>query len=710
MGFRALSLGSIAKTFSVLVVVCSLLALASSASAGTLELEVCGSWSGDSGPFQPSASPGLSWQATCGLNQPGLQLSSPVAGFHLPYNASAGWSTTAPAGIAINGVYTINDFSNGIGDGAGWWGEFYWDGGRSNQITDTFVNSGCCQAHFSSQHLGWFFACALSGGCSNFGDMGVGQLFVTATETRAPDIAPLGSTNLWNGQGWVRGAFPAGFVASDPSGVCSTSLILGSQVLTGPGGGRNLDAWQQCPDQSWNPQLDTRASQGSLGLGEGAMPLVFSATNAAGVNTGFAYARTVNVDNETPTIAMSGPTDAPSTAGTQYVTASAAAGPSGVSGIDCSLDGAPARWVSGASTQVPVAGIGVHQLTCTSANNARDASGNGATSAPATWTLSIRQPTVSGIGFAKLVDSLLCRRIRERVTVPARWVIVRRHHRRVRVRRRAHRKVVKLTRCHARIVRRRIVVWKIVVDTGNRLRVKRHKTIRVPAAATRHHADPNPCQARQAGHGEWLARVSGWHGAGRADGPRAHRSGQRARQLQSGDRSDDCGERELERACCPRARRAWSRLCTRGASTLEPSISAQVQRGRAGEGQAHQRAAHSGSRGAERCESSASFVGGYLPPGGALVRLRIGSGLVVHDLRSAGARDRATAASRRRTRSAPGRRAASSGSGSSWPPCRWGHIHFRRATRGSDPCSSGVTRRSPPHRRHHRARHRKRRR
>ena len=112
------------------------------------------------------------------------------------------------------------------------------------------------------------------------------------------------------------------------------------------------------------------------------MPLVLGATNAAGVSTGLAYTKTVSVDNQTPTVSLSGPTDAPSTAGPQYVTATATAGPSGVSGLACSVDSAPSQWYPGSTAQISVAGVGVHIVSCSSANNAKDASGNVATTPP----------------------------------------------------------------------------------------------------------------------------------------------------------------------------------------------------------------------------------------------------------------------------------------------------------------------------------------
>jgi hypothetical protein len=214
----------------------------------------------------------------------------------------------------------------------------------------------------------------------------------------------------------------------------------------------------------------------------------------------------VNIDNDPVGLSLSGPTDAPTTAGTQYVTATASAGPSGVSGISCSLDGAPYQWYPGASTRVPVTGLGVHKLTCYGANNARDTSGNVATSAPQTWTLSIREPTVSAIGFSKLVDALRCHKGRQRIAVPAKWVTVRRHHKLVRVRRRARTKVVVVTRCHERTAMRRVSVWKTVVRRGKRVRVKRTRFVRV--ALPPHYVNYT---TKWVAHGRGTT-VSGWLG------------------------------------------------------------------------------------------------------------------------------------------------------------------------------------------------------
>jgi hypothetical protein len=433
------------------------------AAAGNLAVNVCGSYSGDPGPLRSTAVPPLEALAGCGTGGFGLQLWFAGGSTTAGNNASAGWKTTAPPAITINQIHVVGALAENVGTGAGWWGEFYWNGGpgpsgRSNQIdSNNFSQTGCCSASFDNQTVGWFIACG-SATCGRYANVQIYELELSATENRAPLISALGNNNLWFHHGWVRGAWPVSFVASDPSGVCSTEAVLGSQTLVGPGAARNEDAWHQCPDQDWMAQIDTAASRGSLGLGEGAMPLVLLATNAAGVSTGFTYLETVYADNQPPALSMSGPTDASATAGTQYITATATAGPSGVDGIDCSVDGSPYRFYAGASTQIAVQGVGVHQARCYAENNAVDSSGGRGTSAIQTWTLSIRQPSVSTVSFVRVADALRCAKARERVRIPARWVTASYHGRPVQIKLPAESRTVSVTHCHPRIVRRRVRV------------------------------------------------------------------------------------------------------------------------------------------------------------------------------------------------------------------------------------------------------------
>ena len=102
--------------------------------------------------------------------------------------------------------------------------------------------------------------------------------------------------------------------------------------------------------------------------GNGAMPLTLGAWDAAGLTVN--YTKTIHIDNSQPTVSLSGPTNAPSTAGTQFVTATGRAGPSGVQGISCSVDNAPAHWYASSTARVPVAGVGEHSVRCQASNNA----------------------------------------------------------------------------------------------------------------------------------------------------------------------------------------------------------------------------------------------------------------------------------------------------------------------------------------------------
>src|SRR5205807_10288052 len=138
----------------------------------------------------------------------------------------------------------------------------------------------------------------------------------------------------------------------------------------------------------------------------GPLTLVLGAIDAADVPV--LRTETIHVDNVQPTISLSGPTDVPTTAGTQYVTASASAGASGVAGISCSVDGGAWTWYPGASAAIPVSGIGVHDASCYSQNNARDASGTPASSPIANWTVTIRAPAISTVAFAHVADALRC--------------------------------------------------------------------------------------------------------------------------------------------------------------------------------------------------------------------------------------------------------------------------------------------------------------
>ena len=536
-----------------------------------------------------------------------------TAGNTVAAGQRASWQANAPAGLVIVGASVPNQslLSTGVNDGEGYGGGFYWAGGGA-QTHDG--ESGVGFGPFWSSYFGFQLVCGANPCRSGTSQLDVGEADLYVQETVGPAL--VSPDGLWQSSGWIRGDWNLHFWGDSPSGLCVVGATINGQSVASVGSGQNPSVWHQCNAPAISQTIHTWQD------GSGAMPLTLGAWDAAGVPV--SYTKTIYIDNSQPTISLAGPTEAPSTAGTQYVTAAASAGPSGVAGISCSADGAPYQWYPNASVQIPVAGIGVHRVTCYSANNATDPSGHDATSAPQTWTLSIREPTVSGIGFGTLVHPLLCKRVTKRVSVPAHWVTVRRHHKRVRVKRRARTKLERVTRCHPRIVRRRITVWRVVKRHGKKVRVKRHETIRVvelPHLVMR--------SSKRVGHGR-RTTVSGWLGL--PDGTAL--AGQVLALLTAPD--DGLGRFTQAAIATTAANGSWSaslppgpsRLVEAyyaGGSTLEPSVSAQV----------HvivparvklitltpRRVAWGGT-----VRITGQLLGGYLPPGGALVRLRIGQG------------------------------------------------------------------------------------
>ena len=334
----------------------------------------------------------------------------------VPNGQGPSWTATAPAGLSITHIYTVSDSSGNVGDGHGWWGEFFWNGGpglagRSAPITDSFNQYGCCQASFNNQTVGWFMSCG-SSSCSQPADLNVGGVDLSVSESQGPWLAA--PSGLWQAPGWVRGDVTLGFYGDSPSGVCGLGATINGQLAASSNSGRNQTVWHQCSA----PPISQTIHTGDFG--QGSMPLTISGLDAAGVPVN--YTKTIHVDNQQPTVTLAGPTDAPSTAGTQYVIATAAAGPSGVAGISCAVDGGAAAWYPGATAQVPVDGVGQHAVQCFSENNARDGSGTPGQSPLRSFSMSIRVPTVSGIAFTKIADRLRCRRVKERIRVPARTV------------------------------------------------------------------------------------------------------------------------------------------------------------------------------------------------------------------------------------------------------------------------------------------------
>jgi hypothetical protein len=386
------------------------------------------------------------------------------------------WHTVTPPTIGITGAWTPLDqvlVHPGLSDD-GFTASYFWSGG-SQTIADS---TNCCGGMDygvginrndlnGSRYFGFQATCGRSV-CYATTDqlVDVRGIQLTAQDNTPPSVVADGSNNVWYHRGWLRGTWPASFTASDDSGICGMRAIVDGVSIQGPTSGRNQGSWTQCPTpQTQGLNIDTTQYP------DGPLSLLFSAGDAASPTNVSSPTTTAYVDNQPVGLSLSGPTDAPATAGTQYVTATATAGPSGVA-IDCSVDGGPYSWFSGSTEQIPVQGLGSHQVVCYAQNGASNVQGIPATSATQTWSLSIRQPTVMSATLAQIKDPLRCSRHVKRVLVRTHWVklrrhgkLVRRHGRVVRVRVRAHHKKIKVIKCHPRMVRRRERVhghWRVV--------------------------------------------------------------------------------------------------------------------------------------------------------------------------------------------------------------------------------------------------------
>jgi hypothetical protein len=305
-----------------------------------------------------------------------------------------------------------------------------------------------------SRYFGWHVGCETLASCSSR-NSGYRLVLVRGVQLRVrentgPLILPAAG-NVWYQRGWVRGSWPATIGAGDPSGVCTIGIAVDGQWLVPPYSdpARDRSSFIQCHGSEVPALLDTTRYP------NGGVALRFGATNAAGVTS--APAKTLLVDNAPVTLQLSGRTDAPSTAGTQYISARATAGPSGVS-IACSVDGSPYQWHLGASAAIPVQGVGQHRVSCWAQNSALDIYGHPAISPLESWHIAIRVPTVITASFSTLVDKLKCRREAERVRVPGHWVTVRLHGRAVRRYRNAHWVNKRVLTCRPRLVLRRVRV------------------------------------------------------------------------------------------------------------------------------------------------------------------------------------------------------------------------------------------------------------
>jgi hypothetical protein len=436
--------------------------------AGILYLTSCSGY-GDNGNDTDLAG-GLVWQAY-GSGAYGFVNRCPQGGsfqilsdYRPGYGQTAQWITTAPPSIQIVQALTpVNDVLIDPHINAdGYAAHFFWDSGAqniwpvNNCCGGMYYGAGINRGFAPSRHFGFQVTCNASPCNAPFGQLlDVRGIQLEGVDYSYPMLHAIGYNNLfYQGGSWVRGTWPASFTASADSGICATHALVAGKWVPGPTDWTpNQHSWTQCPwATTMNLSVDT------TNYPNGSSSLTFSAADATWPPNEVSPSATLHVDNQPVALNLTGPSDAPSTAGTQYVNATATAGPSGVARIVCSTDGSPYQVHVGASAAIPVHGLGEHKVDCYAQNNSIDSYGNAARSPAESWNLSIRQPSVSTLSFARVVDALRCAKKRERVHIPARWVTAQYHGHKVRIKLPAETRTVTVIRCHPRIVRRKVRV------------------------------------------------------------------------------------------------------------------------------------------------------------------------------------------------------------------------------------------------------------
>ncbi len=402
---------------------------------------------------------GVACPTSGGHAESGLWMSNPnpTSGGSLAH-----WEADAPPGIALDGVY-INAYS--ISNPSAYFNEqFYWQGGGSGYLANLYGGTTAYSAAFpNSPYFGWQIACSASIDCGNTAYFDVYNISLSAQEATSPTVHADSPSNLWYQAGhWIRGSFPIQLDAEDSSGVCQASVTWDGQPNAEPTTPTTpvQTYWNQC--DAPNPPGATQYFFTGQSVNTAAVapssatniPLQLQATDAA-QNTS-TFSESLKIDNVAPQLSLTGPTQASSTAGTQYLRATATAGPSGVGAISCSVDGSP--WANeplgGAGSQtgaaaIPIAGVGDHAVSCYATNRSYDAAGHPAATATQTWTLRIGEPVRAGITFGRVIEH--CRRVTKHVKAPGRWVTVRRHHKWVHVHVRGRSRREHLLACHVTV-------------------------------------------------------------------------------------------------------------------------------------------------------------------------------------------------------------------------------------------------------------------
>jgi hypothetical protein len=296
----------------------------------------------------------------------------------VPRGARMGYQISAPPGMTIRWVdYDASRLQN-IADGHGWIGFTYSNSRTAPVHSNGTAVDAAASGPLNTPYWGIELRCVQST-CVWPGEIQLSQITVVAQETQGPSITPVADPgSLWDQtEQWIWNPpgdpWPLPVAAADPSGICS----LRAQAGTGPPISDSLpsqtnSSWQECQQPaSWTAAVDTN----TYVTGAGQLPVTLEATNAAGLPN--AMSETLNVDNSPVSVSLTTPNDPNPTLWVNHavnIDATPSTGPSGLSGEDCSVNGAAAQ--SYPATGLTVDGDGVKTVSCTAWNNAVDPQGD----------------------------------------------------------------------------------------------------------------------------------------------------------------------------------------------------------------------------------------------------------------------------------------------------------------------------------------------
>jgi len=329
----------------------------------------------------------------------------------------AHWLATTPSpAITIVGAYTppYSVLVDCALQSDGFTADYFWSGGGKpltyltgfgcNNSEDVGYGTGIDETFPASTYFGWGATCTGLPTCVALTSGGalliVQGIRLTVEENTGPSIVADGSNNLWyQGSHWVRGGgWPVGFTATDPSGVCGTDLLINGQFTSADfSDDPNPDTsrFTQC----WGSDVVT-GTLDTTSYPNGPLTIEYAANNAAGVVAN--PTETLHVDNTPVTLSLSTPNDPDPNVWVNHavqVEAQPSAGPSGIAGTSCSTNnGSSYPYPSGGIT---VDGTGVWTVSCWSWNNAYDVSGHPASSPTETVSVHIDE-TPPSLSFAPL--------------------------------------------------------------------------------------------------------------------------------------------------------------------------------------------------------------------------------------------------------------------------------------------------------------------